>query len=65
MISGIIAIMFLASVLKGAMELRNRYRKQFGPKKPKLLKPEKQPTEQRYFFWNSVQDKLNPCMQSK
>lgn len=59
MISGLFAIMFLASALKGAMELRKRYGKRFGPKKPKLLESEKQPREQRYFFWNSVQNRWN------
>ena len=65
MISGLFAIMFLASMLKGATELQKRYRKQFGPRKPKELKTEKKPAAQRYFFWDSVQNKLNPDMQSK
>ena len=57
MISGLLAIVFLASVLKGTTELQKHLGKQFGAKEPKLLKPEKQPAEQRYFFWNSVQRK--------
>ena len=57
MISGLFVIMFLASMLKGATELQKRYREQFGPRKPKPLKSEKLPAEQRYFFWDSVQNR--------
>ena len=65
MISGLFAMMFLASMLKGATELQKRYREQFGPRKPKVLKTEKKPAEQRYFFWDSIQNKLNPDIHPK